>query len=40
MDANGAFAVVWEDDQDDNGYYQIYARGYTLTGTSVSGGPP
>ncbi|MFT3925248.1 MAG: metallophosphoesterase [Myxococcales bacterium] len=37
MDANGAFAVVWEDDQDNNGYYQIYARGFTLTGTQRFG---
>jgi len=32
MDTNGNFTVVWEDDQDDNGYYQIYGRGFTLAG--------
>jgi hypothetical protein len=37
MDANGASVVVWEDDQDDNGYYQIYGRGFTLTGTQRIG---
>jgi hypothetical protein len=37
MDQNGAFAVVWEDDQDDNGYYQIYGRGFTLAGAQRFG---
>jgi hypothetical protein len=47
MDTDGDFAVVWEDDQDDNGFYQIYGRGFAFAGAqrfgvfavnSVSGG--
>lgn len=34
MDAAGNFVVVWEDDQDGNGYYQIMARGFTPAGDS------
>jgi len=30
--ANGDFVVVWEDDTDDNGYYQIFARGFYIDG--------
>ncbi|WP_437523184.1 metallophosphoesterase [Sorangium sp. So ce726] len=37
MANNGNFVVAWEDDQDDNGYYQIYARGFTITGTERFG---
>ncbi len=33
MAANGNFVVVWEDDKDNNGYYQIYARGFNANGT-------
>jgi hypothetical protein len=33
MANNGNFVVAWEDDQDDNGSYQIYARGFTITGS-------
>jgi hypothetical protein len=37
MDADGDFALVWEDDQDDNGYYQIYGRGFTFAGVQRIG---
>jgi Calcineurin-like phosphoesterase len=37
MNADGDFTVVWEDDQDDNGYYQIYGRGFTFSGTQRFG---
>jgi hypothetical protein len=30
---DGHFVVVWEDDKDRNGYYQIYARGFKANGT-------
>jgi hypothetical protein len=33
MDDQGNFVVVWEDDQDDNGSYQIFARGFNANGT-------
>jgi hypothetical protein len=33
MDSQGNFVVAWEDDQDDNGKYQIYARGFYANGT-------
>jgi hypothetical protein len=33
MDAAGNFVVVWEDDQDENGKFQILARGFTANGT-------
>lgn len=29
------FVVTWEDDQDNNGWYQIHARGFKLDGTEV-----
>jgi len=32
MDSQGNFVVAWEDDQDDNGKYQIYARGFSANG--------
>jgi hypothetical protein len=32
MAAAGDFVVAWEDDQDDDGNFQIYARGFTSTG--------
>lgn len=32
MTPNGEFVVAWEDDRDNNGYYQIYARGFTAGG--------
>lgn len=31
-DKTGNFVVAWEDDQDDNGYFQIHARGFTAAG--------
>jgi len=31
----GGFVVVWEDDSDDNGWYQVYARGFTAVGTQA-----
>jgi len=34
---NGDYVIVWEDDQDDNGYYQIYGRGYTIAGVQRFG---
>ena len=33
MASDGRFVVVWEDDQDENGYYQILARGFNADGT-------
>lgn len=33
MDDSGNFVVVWEDDADGNGYYQIRARGYSFSGS-------
>jgi uncharacterized protein YxeA len=33
MDQNGNFVVVWEDDKDKNGFYQILARGFNANGT-------
>ena len=33
MDSNGNFVVVWEDDNDNNGSYQIFARGFNSNGT-------
>lgn len=33
MDYSGNFVVVWEDDQDGNGYYQILARGFNSNGS-------
>jgi len=32
MDADGNFAVVWEDDQDRNGIYQVLVRGFGADG--------
>jgi hypothetical protein len=32
MDSTGRFVVVWEDDQDDNGVYQIAARRFDAAG--------
>lgn len=32
-DASGNFVVAWEDDTDDNGVYQIHARGFYADGT-------
>jgi hypothetical protein len=32
MANNGDYVVAWEDDQDGNGSYQIYARGFTIAG--------
>ncbi len=32
MDDSGNFVVVWEDDQDSNGYYQLLARGFSASG--------
>jgi len=31
--SNGDFVVTWEDDKDDNGLFQIYARGFHADGT-------
>ncbi len=33
VDDAGGFVVVWEDDKDDNGYFQIYARGFEADGS-------
>jgi hypothetical protein len=33
MDAAGSFVVAWEDDQDQNGFFEILARGFNLDGT-------
>lgn len=33
MNSVGNFVVVWQDDKDKNGYYQIYARGFNSNGT-------
>lgn len=32
MDKNGNFVVVWSDDSDGNGYYEIHMRGFDETG--------
>ena len=32
MDSNGNFVVVWHDDNDNNGYYDILARGFNAIG--------
>jgi hypothetical protein len=32
MADNGDFAVAWEDDSDGNGFYQVHARGLSITG--------
>ena len=32
MDANGNFVVVWEDDTDNDGLYQVHARGFNADG--------
>lgn len=32
-DNNGNFVVTWEDDRDNNGFYQIYARGFNSNGS-------
>ena len=32
MDGSGDFVVVWQDDKDGNGKYQIYARGFDANG--------
>ena len=37
MDGDGDFVVAWEDDNDGNGYYQIYARGFNPDGTERIG---
>src|SRR5262249_51791109 len=37
MADNGHFVVAWEDDQDNNGFYQIYARGFTIAGAQRFG---
>ena len=33
MDDNGRFVIAWQDDTDNNGYYQIYARGFWYSGS-------
>ena len=33
VDASGNFVVVWADDADDNGYFQIKARGFGVDGS-------
>lgn len=33
IDDSGNFVVVWEDDADGNGSYQVRAKGYTFSGT-------
>ena len=35
MSAGGEFAVVWQDDADENGFYQILVRGIQCRGRSV-----
>ena len=37
MAPNGDFVVTWEDDNDGNGYFQIYARGFNANGTQKFG---
>ena len=32
MDTDGGFVVVWQDDTDDNGWYQIHGRGFFADG--------
>lgn len=33
MDDSGNFVIVWEDDSDSDGLYQVHARGFNATGT-------
>lgn len=35
MDKDGNFVIVWADDSDDNGTYQIYARGFNADGSEA-----
>ncbi len=35
MGVNGDFVVVWQDDKDENGYYQIRARGFHADGSEL-----
>jgi hypothetical protein len=37
MASDGRFVVVWEDDQDDNGYYEIFTRRFNANGTAMAG---
>jgi hypothetical protein len=34
-DGQGTFVVVWEDDRDENGFYQIHARGFDVRGVQT-----
>jgi len=34
---NGAFVVVWEDDRDGNGFYEIWARAFNANGSPHTG---
>lgn len=35
MDTSGNFVVVWEDDSNNNGYFEIYGRGFDASGSQV-----
>ena len=35
MDKDGNFVIVWEDDYDDNGYYEIFMRGFDASGKEI-----
>lgn len=35
VDGSGAFVVAWEDDQDGDGNYQVWARGFNASGTAT-----
>ena len=35
MDSNGNFVVVWQDDNDNNDYWDIMARGFYANGNST-----
>ncbi|MBI2570625.1 MAG: neprosin family prolyl endopeptidase [Candidatus Schekmanbacteria bacterium] len=37
IDDSGNFVVAWEDDQDENGYYQVMARGFSASGSQRFG---
>jgi hypothetical protein len=37
MSGDGDFGITWRDDTDGNGYYQIYARVYSISGSTILG---
>ncbi len=39
MSLNGTFAIVWEDDSNSNGYYEIMLAGFASNGQRLSTSP-